>query len=143
MGSGPIYRYGFPLITLCALANSAFPGDGPPCLSMKRGQKWAVGLGIAAAVLGAAWLAVAWQLPDEEDLAARLASEAEQRLGVKVTIGSAHLELLPRPVVVVNDFRTQQAEPVTIGRLTARLKARSVLDRKLLLDRISIQDAVL
>jgi hypothetical protein len=109
---------------------------------MKRGKKWALGLGVAAAVLGAAWLAVTWQLPTDEDLAARLTAEAGKRLGVKVTIGSAHWELLPRPVVVVNDFRTQQAQPVIIGQLTARLKARSLLDRKLVLDRIAIRDAV-
>jgi len=109
---------------------------------MKRGQKWALGLGIAAAVLGAAWLAVAWWLLTDEELAARLTAEAEERLGVKVTIGSAHWALLPRPIVVVSDFRTQQAQPVVIGQLTAHLKARSVLDRKLVLERIAIQDAV-
>jgi hypothetical protein len=46
---------------------------------MKRGQKWAVGLGIAAAVLGAAWLAVAWWLPTDEELAGRLTAEAEDQ----------------------------------------------------------------
>jgi len=110
---------------------------------MKRGQKWAVGLGIAAAVLGAAWLAVAWWLPTDEELAARLTAEAEERLGVKVTIGSAHWALLPEPVVVVNDFRTQQAQPVVIRRLSAHPNARVLLLRgKLVFERIDINDAV-
>lgn len=109
---------------------------------MKRGQKWALGLGIAAAVLGAAWLAVAWWLPTDEELAARLTAEAEERLGVKVTIGSAHWALLPRRIVVVNDFRTQQAQPVVIRQLSAHPKARALLDRKLVFERIDIDDAV-
>ena len=109
---------------------------------MKRRQTWALVLGIAAAVLGAAWLAVAWWLPTDEEFAARLTAEAEERLGVKVTIGSAHWALLPKPVVVVNDFRTRQAQPVVIGQLTAHLKARALLDRKLVFGRIDIDGAV-
>jgi hypothetical protein len=109
---------------------------------MKRGQKWAVGLGIAAAVLGAAWLAVAWWLPTDEELAARLTAEAEEWLGVKVTIGSAHWALLPKPVVVVNDFRTQQAQPVVIRQLSAHPNARVLLHRKFVFERIDIDDAV-
>ncbi len=109
---------------------------------MNRGKKWALGLGIAAAVPGAAWLAVAWWLPSDKDIAARLLGEAEERLGVKVTLGSVRWSLLPWPVVVVGDFRTQQAQPVVIGQLTAHLRARSLLDRRLVLDRIVIRDAV-
>ena len=109
---------------------------------MKHGKKWAIGLGIAASVLGAAWLAVVWLLPTDEDLAARLTAEAEQRLGVKVTIGSAHWALLPKPVVVVNDFRTQQAQPVVIRQLSAYPNARALLHRKLVYERIEIDDAV-
>jgi hypothetical protein len=109
---------------------------------MKRGQKWAVGLGIAAAVLGAAWLAVVWWLPTDEELASWLTAEAEEQLGVNVTIGSAHWALLPKPVVVVNDFRTQQAQPVVIRQLSAHPNARVLLHRQLVFDRIDIDDAV-
>jgi hypothetical protein len=109
---------------------------------VKREQERALGLGIAAAVLGAAWLAVAWLLPTDEEFAAWLTAEAEDRLGVKVTIGSAHWALLPRPVVVVNDFRTQQAQPVVIRRLSAQPNARVLLHRKLEFARIDIDDAV-
>lgn len=109
---------------------------------MKRGQKWALGLGIAAAVLGAAWLGVAWWLPTDAELAARLVAEAEERLGVRVGIGSAHWGFLPKPVVVVNDFRTQQAQPVVIRQLSAYPNVRVLLDRKLVFERIDIDDAV-
>ena len=109
---------------------------------MKRGQKWTLGVAIAGAVLGAAWLAVAWWLPTDEELAARLAAEAGKRLGVEVTIGSAHWALLPRPTVVLNDIRSRQAQPVVIGQLTAYLKARTLLDRKPVFERIEIDGAV-
>ncbi len=109
---------------------------------MKRWQKWSLGLGIAAAVVGAAYLAVARWLPSDEELAVRLTAEAEERLGVKVTIGSAYWTLLPRPTVVIKDFRTQQAQPVIIGQLTAHPRAATLLDRELVLGRIAIRDAV-
>src|ERR1044072_293738 len=88
-------------------------------LAKHSGQKWALVLGISAFVLGAAWLAVAWWLPTDEELAARLTTEAEERLGVKVTIGSAHWALLPKPIVVIKDFRTQQTQQVVIRQLRA------------------------
>jgi len=109
---------------------------------MKRRQEWALGLGIPAAVLVAASLAVAWWLPTDEELAARLTAEAEERLGVRVAIGSLHWALLPRPVVVVTDFRTRQSKPLVIGKLTAHLKARALLRRKLVFERIDVEDAV-
>ena len=109
---------------------------------MNRGRKWAIGLGIAAVVLGATGFAVLKWLPSDEELAARLAGEAEERLGVKVTIGSAHWALLPKPVVVVNDFRTQQAQPVVIRQLSAHPNARVLLHRKFVFERIDIDDAV-
>ena len=109
---------------------------------MKHGKKWALGLGIAAVVLSTAWLAVAWWLPTDAELAARLTAEAEARLGVKVTIGSAHWALLPTLVVVVSDFRTQQAQPVVIRQLSAYPSVRALLYRKLVFAHIDIDDAV-
>ncbi len=109
---------------------------------MTPGNKWLAGLGIAAAVLGVAWLAVAWWLPSDEELAAWVAAKAEEKLGVKVTIGSVRWALLPQPVVVVNDFRTLQAQPVVIRRLSVHPNARALLQRKLVLERVDIDDAV-
>lgn len=109
---------------------------------MPHGQKWAPGLGIAAAVAGALRLAVAWRLPSDEDLAARLTAEAEARLGVKVTIGAAHWALLPTPVIVINGLHTQQTPPVVIGQLSAYPKLRELLQRKLVFARIDLDNAV-
>jgi hypothetical protein len=109
---------------------------------MKRGGKWALGLGLAAAVVAAAWFIAARQLPSDAEITDRLVAEAGQRLGVEVTIGSAHWQLLPRPALVVNDFRTRQAQPIVIGQLAAYAGAGSLLDRKLVIERIVIRDAV-
>ena len=93
-------------------------------------------------MLSAAWLAVVGWLPTDAELAARLTAEAEARLGVKVAIGSARWALLPKPVVVVNDFRTQQAQPLVIRQLSAYPNVRVLLHRKLVLERIDIDDAI-
>ena len=112
-------------------------------MKQQRQNKWGIGLCIAAAVLVAAVLAVAWWLPSDAELAARLRAEAEQRLGVIVTIDSAHWALLPTPVVVVNDLRTQQEQPVVIGQLSAQPSVSALLQRKLAFKRIDLVDAVL
>lgn len=62
--------------------------------------------------------------------------------GVEVSIGSAHWALLPKPVVVVNEFRTRQAQPVVIRQLSAHPTVRALLQRKLAFERIDIDDAV-
>ncbi len=107
-----------------------------------RSKEGALGFGIAVAVVGAAWLAMIWWLPTDAELAARLTAEVENQLGVKATIGSVHWALLPKPVVVVSDFRTHQAQPVVIRQLSAYPDVRVLLRRKLVFTRIDIDDAV-
>jgi hypothetical protein len=93
--------------------------------------------------VGAIWLAAAHWLPTDAELAARLEAEAEERLGIPVEIGSAHWSLLPVPVVVIDDFRTRQEEPVTVGRLVAHPRILPLAERKLVLSSVKMQDAVL
>ena len=83
---------------------------------MKTRKKWVVGIGVVAVLLGAIAIAVVAWLPSDEEFAAKIKLEAEKRLGVGVTIGSAHWSLFPQPVAVISDLRTNQAEPVVIGR---------------------------
>jgi len=105
---------------------------------MKRGLIWAIGLGVVAS----ACLAVVRCLPADDDISAWLTVAAEERLGVKVTIGSVHWALLPKPAIVITGFRTQQEQPVIIGRLSAHPKVFPLLYRKLQFERIDINDAV-
>lgn len=110
--------------------------------TMKAWQKWVVGIGlIGVAVVCLAWLAFAWWLPTDEELAQRLAAKAEVVLGVKVSIGSVQWALLPTPVITVNDFRTQQAVPIIVGKLSIYPNLRLLMRHELAADRMDISDA--
>ena len=82
--------------------------------------------------------AVAWWLPSNEALAARVAAAAQQRLGVGVTVGALHWQLLPSPQVVLRDIATQQPQPLRVQavhlwpRLLSLLRGRVEIDRVLL-----------
>lgn len=110
---------------------------------MTARTKWALGAGVAVVLLGAIWLAAEQWFPGDEGLAARLAAEAERRLGVPVTIGSVRWSLLPTPIVVIENVRTKQDAPIVIGRLEARPMITSILERKLVLADVTVKDAVL
>ena len=111
---------------------------------MKAWQTWAIRIGIAcAAVLCAVALALVWWLPTDEELALRVTAEAEDALGVKVSIGSVHWGLLPRPAITVNDFRTQQSPPIVVGKLSVYPSLSMLLHRKLVVARMDVDDATL
>ncbi|WP_326541845.1 hypothetical protein [Pseudorhodoferax sp.] len=74
-------------------------------------------LALAVAVPAAAALAAWWWLPSEQELAARLASEAEAALGVGVRIGALDWRLLPRPALELRDIATEQQRPLTLRRV--------------------------
>jgi len=109
---------------------------------MQIRSKWLVGLGLVATTVIAAWVAAVCWLPSDKELAIWLAAEASERLGVELTIGSVRWELLPTPVVVVNDLRTQQMQPVVIQHIKAYPGLRMLLDHKLLFERVDIDTAV-
>ena len=74
-------------------------------------------LALAVAVPAAAALAAWWWLPSREELAARLAQEAEAALGVGVRIGALDWRLLPRPALELRDIATDQQRPLELRRV--------------------------
>lgn len=109
---------------------------------MKAWRQWVVRLGVAAvALLGMTLLALLWWLPTDDALALRLASEAEERLGVKVSIGSVHWALLPRPAITVMGIRTEQTPAIAIGELSVYPNLHMLLRRKLVAARVDMRDA--
>ncbi len=111
---------------------------------MQVWKQWALRFSVAAiTVLGLCALALAWWLPSGEELAQRLTAEANDKLGIKISIGAVHWELLPTPAITVQDFRTQQAQSVVIGTLTAYPNLRMLLQRKLVLERVVLEDATI
>ena len=102
-------------------------------------------LGVAA-VLGLIVLlagAVLLWLPGEADMAARLATEFEQRTGIGLRIGTLHVGLLPRPVVSVSDLATQQKQPITVRRIDIQFSWSALLHRRLQIAHIEVEGALL
>lgn len=112
---------------------------------MKRAHLLGLGAGITvAALLGGAWLAVNALLPNGDALARRIEAEAQQRLGVKVTVGAAQWRLLPRPVIEATDIRTQQARPIEMGRVALYPKLWLLLtERVFVVEQAELERAVL
>lgn len=71
-----------------------------------------VAIGLAAACY--------WLVPSDEELATRIAAAAEQKLGVKVTVATAHLQLWPSVALTVQDFATVQPQPINLKHVIAR-----------------------
>ncbi len=109
---------------------------------MARRQTWMVAAGGLAALLGAVWLALLWFIPSDEDLAAHAAGELQARLGVPVRLGALHWRLLPVPAVVLEDVATDQPQAITVKTLTAYPDLGAMLQRRVILDRVELDGAV-
>ncbi len=109
---------------------------------MARRQTWMVVAGGLVALLGAFWLALVWFIPADEDLAAHAAGELQSRLGVPVRLGALHWRLLPVPAVVLEDVATDQPQAITVKKLTAYPELLPLLRRRVVLDRVEVDGAV-
>lgn len=79
-------------------------------------------------LIAAAVLLVASRIPDDASLAQRLAARLEKALGVPVSVGSVHWQLLPHPQVTIADVvaaptREQVSEAITRRAAEARQKS--------------------
>ncbi|MDB5895401.1 MAG: hypothetical protein JWQ88_2932 [Rhodoferax sp.] len=77
---------------------------------------------MAGAVVLLALAGLVWWFPSEEALAQRAGEMASEKLGVPVTVGTLHWNLLPAPRVVLGQVRTGQPMPIIIDRLQADLR---------------------
>jgi uncharacterized protein involved in outer membrane biogenesis len=104
---------------------------------MTRTGRWwvrgAAGL-VALGVVGAAL--VAWWVPSDAELAARVSSEFEQRTGIGLQVGGLHWALFPVPRVVLEDVATMQDEPIRVRRLELNPQLRSLLAREVRVDSV-------
>ncbi len=108
----------------------------------RRRIAWTFVAGLAA-LLGAAALALVVWLPDEAQLARIAGSRLTQALGVPVTIGQLHWRLLPTPMVSVAEVRTQQDEPITIGRATGWPRLGPLMHGQVAFRRVEVEGATL
>jgi hypothetical protein len=110
---------------------------------MKPIHRWAIALGTLAALCCAAVLALAWWLPSDEELARRIEAEVEQRSGVKVAVGSVNWRVLPYAALVAENVRTQQDQPITVRYLAIYPQLLPLLQRKVVIDRVDLEGAVI
>ena len=93
---------------------------------------WTPASKLAARVFGlAALTALAFLLlfPSNEELARRLAAQAEAGLGVPVTIGEVRWQLFP-PAISIEQAATVQPEPIRFRRLVAQPVLGALLRRR-------------
>ena len=110
---------------------------------MTRAARWTLwtllGLLALAGTLVAAFIAL---VPSDEELAARLAAQAEAALGVKVSLGSVAWQMFP-PAVVIENAATVQPQPIRFRRLIAQPMLLELLHRRLRFDHVLLEDGVL
>ncbi|WP_447771131.1 hypothetical protein [Variovorax boronicumulans] len=108
-------------------------------------RRWLLG-SVAVLLLGfgALVLVVAARLPDDEEVAARIAAGFSQRYGVDLTVGGAHWSLWPVPVLALSELATDQPQPITLRRLSVRLHLWPLLlHRVVAIDEIDVESLVL
>ncbi|RYF32619.1 MAG: hypothetical protein EOO26_10910 [Comamonadaceae bacterium] len=111
---------------------------------MTRAKRWTVGvLAAMALLLLVAGGLVAWWLPSETEIAERVQTAFEKRFGVAIKVGRVQWALRPVPVIVAEDIATVQAQPITVRRIALRPQLRALWDRRIALDEIEIDGAVL
>lgn len=86
---------------------------------------------------------VAWKLPSEAELAVRLQTEFAQRTGIALRVDRVHWALRPVPVVVVDGIATEQDPPITVRRIALRPQLHALWSRRIAIDDIVIDGAVL
>ena len=109
---------------------------------MTHARKWWLGIGFTLGVFALLAVIVVSLIPSDEELARRAAAELEAKLGVPVSIGALHWQLLPSPLVVIENAATRQPQPLEVKKLTAYLDTAALWQRRLKVDRAELQGAV-
>ncbi len=107
---------------------------------IKRLALLAVGALVAVALIAvlALWI---WA-PSGEQLARRAETEFQQRTGVELSVGEVNWSLLPAPHIEAKDVRTRQDEAIVVGRVAAWPSLSALLDGRVEIDRLEVEDAV-
>ncbi|MBG6075540.1 AsmA-like C-terminal region-containing protein [Polaromonas sp. CG_9.11] len=110
---------------------------------MMRTRKWLLGAGLVLGALGLLAIVLVRLVPSDEELRLRATAELEAALGVPVSVGALHWQLLPSPRVVIENVATTQTQPVEVKKLTAYLNTAALWRRRLKLDSAELEGAVL
>lgn len=107
-----------------------------------RARQWLLGTGLVAAVLALLAFIAVRLIPPDETLARRVAAELEAALGVPVSMGALHWQLLPSPRVELQNAVIRQPQPIEINKLTLHLSSTALWQRRLKVNRAVVQGAV-
>lgn len=99
-------------------------------------RRLALGALTLAVAAGGALGVVVWTLPGDDEVAARVIREFDERTGIGLSIGRLHWSLWPRPNVVVEDLATVQDEPILVRRASAVMPWRAVFAREIRLETV-------
>jgi hypothetical protein len=100
---------------------------------------WCTGIVLLLAASGV--IAFRHFVPNDQELAARLAAAAEQDLGVRVTVRAAHLQLWPDPQLIIEDAATLQPQPISLHRLVAKPRMSDLWHRRLTIEHVQVTGA--
>ena len=110
---------------------------------MMRTRKWLLGVGLALGALGLLAIVLVRLIPSDEALRLRATAELEAALGVPVSVGALHWQLLPSPRVVIENAATRQTPPIEVKKLTVSLNTAALWQRRLKVERAELEGAVL
>lgn len=111
---------------------------------MTRTGRWISGITLAVLLLLGGLALLAWRLlPSDEALAAEIAQRFEKACGIGLRIGAAHWSLRPSPVVVLSDLATAQERPITVRRVVVRPQLAALWGRRIAIDAVEVEGAVL
>lgn len=110
---------------------------------MTRNRKWLLGLGLVLGGLGLVAVVLVRLIPSDEELKERARAELQAALGVPVSIGALHWQLLPAPRVVVENVATTQTQPIELKKLTLHLSTAALWQRHLKVARAEVEGGVL
>ena len=110
---------------------------------MTRARKWLIGVCCAFGALGLLAIVLVSLIPSDEELAPRVAAELAAELGVPVSVGALHWQLMPSPRLVIENAATRQPQPIEVKKLTVYLSTAALWQRRLKLERAELEGAVL
>jgi uncharacterized protein involved in outer membrane biogenesis len=111
---------------------------------MTRARRW-IAVSALAVLLAAGGLALLAYLllPSDEELATEIATRFEKASGIGLRIGAAHWALRPTPVVALEDVATAQEPPITVRRIVVRPHLAALWQRRIAVDLVEVDGAVL
>ncbi|VTU12815.1 putative assembly protein [Variovorax sp. SRS16] len=111
---------------------------------MTRTRRWITGAAVAVVVLLAGLALLAHLLlPNDQAFATEIATRFEKASGIGLRVGAAHWALRPTPVVLLDDVATAQEPPITVRRIVVRPQLAGLLHRRVAVDAVEVDGAVL